>query len=166
MDTRKRNISLESILVMFLLLIFAVSSSVIIVQGSQSYEGIINDKEHAEHARIALSYLDMRIKQNDSIGQISFETQRVEGQDALVIKHSGEEAGYLTYIYWMNGYLWECYTDALTEPSQELSSEIVPVDALGFQYEAEENAFNITIQYQYGHEVLVLERWIAMKTKS
>lgn len=164
METRKRNVSLESILVMILLIIFAVSSCIMIVQGSQSYAAIIEDKENAENARIALSYINMRIKQNDNLGKINFESKQVEGQDALVITHAGEEDGYLTYIFWENGSLWECYTDQATKPSLALSSKIVPLDALDFHYDETDHALKVTIQYQYGKDLMSLESLITLRT--
>lgn len=164
METRKRNISLESILVMILLVIFAISSSIMIVQGSQSYNHIIKDKESAENARIALSYINMRVKQNDVAGKIRVETNQVEGQEALIIEHSGEEEGYQTAIFWMDGSLWECYTDQATKPTKALSSEIVQLDALNFYFDETKNVINVTIEFQYGKEIMSLDSKITLRT--
>ncbi|MBC7959189.1 MAG: DUF4860 domain-containing protein [Vallitaleaceae bacterium] len=164
METRKRNISLESILVMILLIIFAISACTMIIQGSQSYDSILEDKENAENARIALSYINMRVKQNDVGGKISLEKSAVEGRDALMIKHSGEEEGYLTYIFWSDNKLWECYTDALTEPSITLSSQIVSLDGLSFDFNEKGQTLQVSVKYQYGKDLLNLKSIIALRS--
>lgn len=164
METRKRNVSLESILVMILLIIFAVSACVMIVQGSKSYNNIISQKEKEENARIALSYINMRVKQNDVSGSIRFEEKSVEGNDALIIAHSGEEDGYLTYIYWLDGVLWECYTSLDEIPTKALSSEIVPLEGLSFSYDQDHHAVAIHIDYKYGKEQLSLESIVTLRT--
>lgn len=164
MERRKINISFESILVMILLIVFAISSCAMIIEGSESYKNIINQKEKEENARIALSYINMRIKQNDVIEHVYLEEKAVEGQDALVFLHAGEEEGYVTYLYWKDDSLWECYTDIISEPTKALSSEIVKLDSLEFSYDRAGNAITINIGYQYGKEMISLSSIIALRT--
>lgn len=166
MERRKINVSFESILVMMLLIIFAVSTCMMIIEGSESYKTILNQKEKEENARIALSYINMRIKQNDVQGHILLKPEEVEGVDALVFKHSGEEEGYLTYLFWDEGILWECYTDLDTIPTKALSAQIVPVDSLKFFMDNNRNTISINIKYTYGKEQLALDSVIALRTNA
>lgn len=166
MERRKINVSFESILVMMLLIIFAVSTCLMIIEGSESYKNILNQKEKEENARIALSFINMRIKQNDVQGKILFEPGAVEGKDALVFKHTGDEQGFLTYLFWDEGILWECYTDIATQPTKAFSAQIVPVDALEFEMDQNNNTVNVNTQYTYGKQQLALNSIIALRTSS
>jgi hypothetical protein len=164
MERRKMNVSFESILVMMLLIIFAVSTCLMIIEGSESYRTILKQKEIEENARIALSYINMRIKQNDVQDHITIEKGLVEGRDVLTLMHSGEETGYITYLFWDEEYLWECYTDVSTKPTKDLSERIVPIDNLNFSMDQEQNSVNIQIQYSYGKKQLTLNNLVAIRT--
>lgn len=164
MERRKIIVSFESILVMMLLIIFAVSTCLMIIEGSESYKNILNQKEKEENARIALSYINMRVKQNDVQGHLLFKPKSVDGKDALVIKHSGDEEGFLTYLFWDEGILWECYTDVNTEPTKAYSAQIVPIDGLKFEIDQDNNTVNINIKYTYGKQQLDLSSIIAIRT--
>ena len=126
MSKRKINISVESIMVILLMIVFAVSISVLIYQGSQTYRTILRDKEMAENHRITLSYINMKIKQNDTQGAINVETYTPIVDDVLVISHHGLEKGLFTYIFFYEGALWECYTDG--DLDLDISSKIIDVD--------------------------------------
>lgn len=164
MERRKMNVSFESILVMMLLIIFAVSTCLMIIEGSESYKTILKQKEIEENARIALSYINMRIKQNDVQDHITIEKGLVEGRDVLTLKHSGEETGYITYLFWDEEYLWECYTDVGTKPTKDISERIVPIDNLSFSMDHEQNSVNVQIQYSYEKKQLTLNNFVAIRT--
>ncbi len=92
------NTSIESLLVMILMTIFAVAISFIIMQGKSTFERVTENKIQDENARIAFSYVTKRIKQNDEKNSIKIIDDAVEGIKALRISHSYEE-GLYTYIY-------------------------------------------------------------------
>lgn len=126
MSKRKINISVESIMVILLMIVFAVSISVLIYQGSQTYRTILSDKEMAENHRITLSYINMKIKQNDTEGAINVDAYSPVVDNVLVISHHGLEKGLFTYIFFHEGALWECYTDG--DLDRNMSSKIIDVD--------------------------------------
>lgn len=147
MESRRIQMAFESLLVMLLLIIFAVSSCIMIVEGSKSYENIIHKKEIQEDARTAFSYINMRIKQNDVAGHIKVYPNFYQGKNVLALIHSGEEEGYITYIFWSDDKLYECYTDIGTPPDVELSSVISPIDFFEIQYDENLNAITYSIAY-------------------
>ena len=59
------NSSIESFLVMILMVVFAVSTMFIIVEGKSAFERVTENKIEDENARIAFSYINKRIKQDD-----------------------------------------------------------------------------------------------------
>ncbi|PKM68027.1 MAG: hypothetical protein CVU95_05105 [Firmicutes bacterium HGW-Firmicutes-2] len=125
MSKRKINISVESIMVILLMIVFAISISVLIYQGSQTYKTILRDKELAENNRIALSYINMKIKQNDTKDAIYLDRFMPFSQDVLVISHHGLEKGLVTYIFFYENALWECYTDGTLDLT--ISSKIIDI---------------------------------------
>jgi len=126
MPKRKINISVESIMVILLMIVFAVSISVLIYQGSRTYRTILRDKDIAENNRIAFSYINMKIKQNDTEGAIYLDVLPPINDDVLVISHHGLEKGLMTYVFFYEGALWECYTDGLLDLA--ISTKIIELD--------------------------------------
>lgn len=147
MTKRKINISVESFMVIILMIIFAASVCVLIFQGSTTYRKIITNKNNEENARIALSYVNMRIKQNDVIDHIHVENNATLNQDVLVINHHGEEEGLRSFIYFDDGFLWECYTDGELDPG--LSSQIIPLESLEFSLSENKRQIITTIAYTH-----------------
>lgn len=126
MSKRKINISVESIMVILLMIVFAVSISVLIYQGSRTYRTILRDKDIAENNRIAFSYINMKIKQNDTEGAIFLDVFSPIIDDVLVISHHGLEKGLVTYVFFYEGALWECYTDGPLDLT--ISTKIIELD--------------------------------------
>lgn len=149
-------------MVILLMIVFAASISVLIVQGSRTYRTIIDNKNDEEHVRIAISYINMRIKQNDVAKSIYILPNHIEGKDALVIEHHGEEEGLSSYIFFYEGILYECYTDA--EPTLMMSSEIIPLRGITFGKKADKNMLIVTIDYNYGGNAIAIENYIALRT--
>jgi hypothetical protein len=146
------NTSIESLLVMILMVIFAFSTIFIIVEGKSAFERVTDNKIEDENARIALSYVNKRIKQDDRSDSINLIEDAVAGQDALKIDHGD---GLSTYIYSFEGIMYECYTD--TVPTFELSTEIVPVNHLSFKIEDRTVHMSLTYEY-HGKNIQVTQK--------
>lgn len=162
MTKRKINISVESIMVILLLIIFASSICVLIFEGSRTYRAIIDNKTQEENMRIALSYVNMRIKQNDIEGHITIEPSVDFDQNILTLKHHGDEDGLVSYIYERDGVLWECYTDGPLDHS--LSSQIIPVKGILFHYNSEGSQLVTTITYLQGDKAKEMTQLTTLRT--
>lgn len=137
------NASIESFLVMLLMIAFTVSIALIIIAGKGAFERVSENKKEDEEARIALSYVNKQIRQNDMVGMIEVVEDAVEGHTALRIKH--EEDYLYTYIFYSKGILYECYTDL--QPTLALSSEIIPVKNVSFKQNG--SIIHMTLLYEY-----------------
>ncbi len=162
MEKRKINVSFESVLVLLLLIVFAVSIALIIVAGNKSYNSIIAHKEKEENARIALSFIKMRVKQNDVQGKITVQDNAVEGKAALVIVHTDSEEGYITYIFPYKDALWECYTDVKTKPTINLSNKVA--DIKDFKVSLNENLLIVKLAYEYNNKTTNITDSIAIRS--
>lgn len=145
MYNKRIKTSVESIMVILLMIIFAASICLLIFEGSRTYRAIINNKVTDENVRIALSYVNMRIKQNDVEDHILIEANQPLYGDVLTIHHHGDEDGLTSYIYHKDGHLYECYTDGSID--HNLSSEIIPIEGINFRYNTEGSQIVTTITY-------------------
>jgi len=155
------NTSIESFLVMVLMTIFAISVSFIIIQGKSTFERVSENKVQDENARIAMAYVNKRIKQNDEEGGIEVVKEAVEGLTALRISHESYEPGLFTYIFFYEGHMYESYTDI--EPSIHLSTKIIPVDNLLF--EKDKNQIVMKLDYEYKGKVIPIEQRTTLRSK-
>lgn len=158
---RKIHVSVESIMVILLMIVFAISISILIFHGSVTYRNIIDGKTEEENIRIALSYVNMRIKQNDIAHNILIDEDAFNGEDLLTIYHSDEEDGLHSYIYYKDGYLWECYTDGDLDHS--LSTEIIAIKGIEFALE-EENKILTTVHYRNNDYYIPLTQLTVLRT--
>lgn len=160
--TRRIHLSVESIMVILLMILFAVSISVLIYQGSLTYRHIIDNKNEEENVRIALSYVNMRIKQNDIADKIVVDENGFEMEDVLIITHTGDEVGLFSYIYYYEGYLWECYTDGPLDHA--LSSEVIPLKAMTIEFDYDNNAVITTIPYKHNADTIQLTQISSLRS--
>ena len=161
---RRINVSVESIMVILLMILFAASISVLIYEGSVTYRNIISNKTEEENTRIALSYVNMRIKQNDVSENITVTKNGFDGEDLLTIYHHGEEEGLHSFIYFKDGYLWECYTDELLDHS--LSTEVIPISGITFDYIQDMNTVLTTVPFKNNQEYIPLSQASSLRTST
>lgn len=164
MMKRRIHVSVESLMVILLMIMFAVAISVLIYEGSVTYRNIITNKNNEENTRIAMSYINMRIKQNDILDRVTVDENAFEGEDVLTIWHHDAEEGLVSYIYLKDGILWECYTDGPLDHA--LSTEIIPLNDLSFETKNDGQLIYTTIQYKDGDSVIPLTQLSTLRTES
>jgi len=135
-----KRVSVESVLVMFLFILFTASIGVLIVEGQGAYEHIIESKNQNENLRIAHSYIQKRIKQNNHMEHIFVIENPYNDHNVLKIDLSGDEEGYFTYIFYDEGKLYEMLAYKDEEPKKELSEVIVELkSAIHFDVDSKRN---------------------------
>ncbi len=112
-------------MVTLLLILFSIMVVVLIFEGSNQYKKTLAIKDSEENARIALSFVNMKVKQNDIAHRVNVEEREGFGQ-TIIVAYGGEEEGLFSYIYFKDGALYECYSDGTL--SDELSTKIVDVE--------------------------------------
>ena len=71
MRSRGKVLAIESLVVMLVLILFAFVVFWVIDAGTGAYDKILVEKETTQNARVAYSYIDTKIKQNDNSGCVS-----------------------------------------------------------------------------------------------
>ena len=87
--------------------VFALSSLSVLVLAARIYSSQTADATDNYMARTSLSYINEKIRQNDTAEGVSIQT--LEGKDVLALKSSFDGVGYTTYIYEYEGNLKELF---------------------------------------------------------
>ncbi len=120
MYRRSKAIAIESVIVMVVLIMLAFVVFLVIRSGTGAYEEILDQKQNTESARVAYSYINMKIKQNDSDSLISV-TQTKYGNTLKIDTGDGE---FTTYIFFSDGALYECLTKSDMQPETDAANRI------------------------------------------
>lgn len=128
MHSRSKVFAIESISVMLVLILFAFVVFMLISSGSRAYGNILSDKETTVSARVAYSYINMKIKQHDIADAIDV----VETPYGSALKIDVEE-GYCTYIFYAEGGLYECLTLEGIEPSVDAGNLITKISSFDIE---------------------------------
>jgi len=122
--------SVRGIFIFALLATFALLSLIVVVVGARAYR-VINDTADAAYAsRTSMSYLIGKVRGADEAGRIT--VLRQNGMDVLSLggDYGGER--YNTYIYCMDGAIYEYFADANQAFSPDFGEEILTARSLSF----------------------------------
>lgn len=147
--TKNGYILLELTMMIVLIFLFGVAIYQIINQGKSTEEKIIAKKTAQIDARIALSFLNVKIKQNDIRDKIKIKVLEQNKKNALVIEERSQDTNYDTWIYFYDGKLYECITDEGKQPQQDLSTQISAIDDFNIGYNKNKRAIINKIDYSY-----------------
>ena len=125
MQGRSKAISVEMVMVMLVLIVFAFVVFSLIGAGTSAYSRILGDNERMQSARVAYSYINMKLKQNDAAECVSVEQTEI-GDTLVIVSESGE---YVTYLFCSSGSLYECMTAQGGLPSVAAANRITTLES-------------------------------------
>jgi len=157
------NTLIELIMVMVLMVFFGFTIFTLIQTGSHTEQRIIANKNAQVDARIALSYITVRVRKNDTVGRVEVATVEHTGQDAILIKTRTFEDEYDRWIYFSGGKLLECLTNPDEQPEDDLSTVIVEIDGFTISYDSEKNALVASVEYEYGEKQEKMDTFINLR---
>lgn len=132
-----------------LLLFFIGASFGLVALGAKVYKQIEKDARGNFESRTPLSYLTMKIRQNDRVGGVQI--RNLEGQEALVLLEEVEGVKYETWIYSYDEALREVYIEAGDKMSLENGMPIMPLRDLKVHRD-EKRLVSIVIEDLAGHK--------------
>lgn len=162
MKKLKGSSNYEMIIMMVLLILFASSIYTMIYAGISTQERILNVKNSQINTRVATSYLNVKLKQNDKSEKISIVKNPMDGKDAIVLHDQFNDGSYDTWIYFENKKLVEQLVEIGSTPSAELGFEIAEVE--DFQVELENNLLQTTISYKSNNQLYNITSKYALKS--
>ena len=128
---------IELVLVMMLLIIVAVSVFLLTNAGSSAYARLSENRGVSSDLRIALSYIDVRIKKSDGIGQVSVCPAPFGGGQALLLSQTIEERDYETYLYVDQGSLKELIIEKGRAVTPDMASDLAKIDEMRIHRETD-----------------------------
>ena len=128
---------IELVLVMLLLIIVAVSVFLLTSAGSSAYARLSGNRAASSDLRIALSYIDVRIKKLDGIGQVSVCPAPFGGGQALLLSQTIDESDYETYLYVDQGSLKELIIEKGRAVTPDMAGDLAKVEQMRIHLEAD-----------------------------
>ena len=116
---------IDSIFIMLLFFLFALTAFVLIMIGIRQYKATANAMDYNYEIRTVTSYLREKTRQNSSSSSISIEN--INGTNALCLKSTIKDNVYNTYIYYYDGSLREMYIQDGTSFTLNLGQQIVTI---------------------------------------
>ena len=138
---------IDSIFIMLLFFLFALTAFVLIMIGVRQYKATANAMDYNYEIRTVTSYLREKTRQNSSNSSISIET--IDGTNALCLKNTLNNTIYNTYIYYYDGSLREMYLQDGTPFTLNLGQQIVTIS--GFDMvKTDDGLIIVTISDSFG----------------
>jgi hypothetical protein len=121
--------SAQTVFALFLLLLFAGMSLLLVMLGGNTYRTITTRMDRNNDLRTSLSYVANKVHASGGDGEVRME----DGVEVLAIRQTGTTRDYVTYIYTYRGSLCEYYTAQGDPFSPQLGEEIVAHTTLSFR---------------------------------
>ena len=138
---------IDSIFIMLLFFLFALTAFVLIMSGVRQYKATANAMDYNYEIRTVTSYLREKTRQNSSNSSISIET--IDGTNALCLKSTIKDNVYNTYIYYYDDSLREMYIQDGTPFTLNLGQQIVTIS--GFDMDkTDDGLIIVTISDSFG----------------
>lgn len=122
---------IETVLVMLMLVLFSISTYTLVVSTASSYEKNHSDMDAKDNLRLALSYIDLKIKQSDKKGIYVLE-KAIEDKDVIVVENKIKGEIYQNIIYFKDGFLKEMLIKKGTDLDHVEGFEIAKIKDMTF----------------------------------
>lgn len=155
---RSKAFAIESVAVLLLLIIFALTVFVVVGAGADTFDTIIGEKKNIEASRVACSYINVKIRQSDAASLI--DVVQTDFGSALLIKM--ELADLYTYIFYSDGMLYECVTKKDMPPKVEAANAITKLE--GFDVRRENNLFYLSLVSSSGEQMQTVTAVVGQRT--
>ena len=138
----RRSTKIDSVFVIALFTMFAVTAFLLILIGAKQYQHTADTMDTNYESRTISSYLTEKIRQSDSQGQISI--VELENLSALALETVENDVTYITYIYYYDNALREIVVNDSSVFSLGTGQEIIKTG--GFETElVDDDLLKITI---------------------
>lgn len=136
---------IELVLVMALLALFGVATFSLVISGSTAYKGIMEKKDSESELRVAISYLDTKVRQNDFKNAVRLKENPAGDGKALVVEETVEGIVYETWIYLSGGKLREVLVETGEPVQDNLGFEIATIEGFNVAYDSEKKLLDTKV---------------------
>ena len=137
----------ELLLVLTLLALLGATLLTLMFSGMKTYQRIDSKRSAEAEARVALSYLTIRLHQGDIAGGVELRTGgQLPGGAAIALTDYAEDSS-CTWIYFAQGKLYECMMAEDQIPTELDGFVIAELDDLKFVYNPQDSTLLSTVSY-------------------
>ena len=126
--------SIDIFFSLILLFVFSIASMGLAFSSANGFRRLEKDKCQISELAIAMSYLNTKVRQNDSLNSIRTETSPSQKGKALVITEVYDSAICETWIFWDNGQLRESLVFQGDTEILDASSPIAKIGGMDVTY--------------------------------
>jgi len=127
-----RSHRIDTIFVLIIFCVFAVSVLMVLMLGASTYAKVTEMSGEGHSERSVLSYIWTKVKNSDDAGQVH--VGDFHGLSALYIDEEIGQAVYRTAIYGYNGWVYELFCEAGLDFYPEDGQQIIRLDHLVFKW--------------------------------
>ena len=138
---KQRSYTIDVVIGLLLFCIFTASIFITLISGARAYKDISREMQEQYGERTCLSYIAAKIRHYDSLGSVYL--TEFNGISALALEEQLDDADFVTYIYYYEGYVYELFAMKDMELAPEDGLEITQADAISFE-RVEDSLFRIT----------------------
>ena len=130
MNRALRGQKIDTIFVLIIFCVFAMSVLMVLMLGAGIYNEIVDTSREGDEPRTALSYIWTKVKNNDSINVIHIGD--FQGSSALFLDEVYGDTTYSTSIYHYDGWIYELFCEVGLEFDRESGTPVLKVSDLTF----------------------------------
>lgn len=128
-ELQDRKMDTVSVIAVFCL--FAVSLLLLLMLGGNAYKGIDKKSRDRHDKRVCLSYISTKVKNSDGAGKVYL--NRFYGLPALYLEEEYDKITYQTIIYFYSGRVRELFSEAGLDLSPESGTPVFEAESLDFE---------------------------------
>lgn len=130
MKKRAAQHHMDALMALILFGVFAACVLAVLLTGAGAYQRLTQRDRSAFDRRTAIQYIATRVRQSDIAGSV--EVVSFQGTNALALE---ESTGYVTRVYWYDGYLMELYAAADSDLAPEDGVKLLESEPVDFSLE-------------------------------
>ena len=121
--------SLDTVFVMTLFLIFALTVLSVLMSGANVYKNTVKTMNERYQSRTCISYISAKVRHSNpgSVYITDF-----DGVKTLALSETANDSEYLTYIYYYDGYVKELYFEKGLDFTPSDGQDILKMNNLSF----------------------------------
>jgi hypothetical protein len=154
----------EVLMVLCIMLLFGIAGVTLLLSGSNTLQRERAEQEAQDGARVALSYLTVRMRQCDVTDGVSI-AEPINGQSCLVLHYEDENdpsADYDMWVFWADGWLQEVLAGTGETPVFSGANQIAQVDS--FQTKLKDGVLTNTMGYHYDADSRTISNAIYLRS--
>jgi len=126
-----QNQKIDTVFVLIVFCVFAVSVLMVLMLGANTYKSITEMSREGQDDSTVLSYIWSKVKNGDTAGNVY--VSDFHGQPALCIDEQYGQTLYQTVVYYYNGWVYELFSEPWLNLPPEGGAQIIRADDLSFE---------------------------------